>query len=420
MWRILFNTPILRSISWRILRLLRRLKISSDQEFPTMPYVFTRLEAKRVANIIVSGKLHHSMGSEVALLESEFASYQRKKYALATNAGTSALELAIKAIGIHPGDEIIVPAYTFVATAQAVLSRGGVPVFADIDDTFTISTPSIEKLITSRTKAIIPVHMFGNVADMDKIIQIAIKHKLRVIEDACQAVGAKYKGFPVGSLGDIGCFSFNTRKAITTGQGGMVVTSKKEYFDIMLITRETGQINETVGSDVITTGNTFSLTEMQASLARSILQKLDSLNAKRLRNYNLFTQCINTSSGLLRWNRILPNSQPSFSRLVLMIDFEKLKTTREIFIKRMNTSGIPMKTFYPVPLYKYSLFQKQKDTLTKSEYPFFMNKHVNYRMVHHSFVEKFCRQQVGLEFSPYLTDNHIYLLCDQLNQFIST
>lgn len=400
-----------------VYKIVRRHLTQKLVEFPTRPYLFSKEEARRVYTIILSGKLHHRTGTEVSMLEKEFAAYHGVRFALATNAGTSALEMAIKAIGIKPGDEVIVPAYTFIATAQAVLSRGGVPVFADIDDTFTLSPGSVRKYISPRTKAIVAVHMFGNVADMDEINKIAKQHKLLVVEDCCQAIGASFRGKKVGSLGDIGCFSFNEKKAITTGQGGMFITNSKDFFTIANHTRETGQLDDSLASDVVTTGNTFALTEMQASLARSALTQLDKLNETRKKNYDLFIEMIDTERIPLRWYRILPQSLPSFSRLVFMVDFDHLGVTRRNFIQSMNTKGIPVRTFYPVPLYAYTLFQKRKDVLLNTTFPFTMNTRVRYSKLHLPFVELFCKNQVGIEFSPYITEDHLRYMCQTFSDY---
>ena len=384
--------------------------------FPTMPYKYTSEDAQRVYNVVLSGHLHHSCLKEVVSLEKEFAAFHKVKYALATNSGTSALESAVKAIGIKPGDEVIVPAYTFVATAQAVISRGGVPVFADIDDTYTISPKSVEEKISKRTKAILPVHLFGNVADMDSIMKIARKHNLFVIEDACQSLGASFKGRRVGAIGDIGCFSFNEKKAIATGQGGMVITSNKKFHDIMDMTRNTGQIDEELGSDVVTTGNTFSLTEMQAALARSTLTQLDELNNMRRRNYEIFLQSIDPQMRHVTWYRVLPDADASYARLVFMINFRALGISRDVFIQNCIKKGIPMKTLYPIPLYKYSLFRKRRDDMTGNTFPFDQNPHVDYRLQKLPFVEEFCKQQVAIEFSPYLRKNNIEYMVEVMKE----
>ncbi len=391
-------------------KLYRALGVNSADTIPTHQYDFKKIDAKRIYTIVLSGNLHHKIGSETKELEHEFADYHKTKFAVSTNSGTSALEMALKAIGIKPGDEVIVPAYTFVATAQAVLNRGGIPIFADIDDTYTISPESVRTKISKRTKAIIPVHIFGNPADMDAINSIAKDHKLKVIEDACQAVGARYKGKPVGSLGDIGCFSFDIKKAIYTGQGGMLITSDKKIASIAIQTRETGQLHDDTGSDVVTTGNTYALTEMQSALARIILNQLNTLNDLRRSSYNLFVKTMDTTALPINWYRILPLAEPSFSRLVFMINFQKLTVNRKDFLHEMKNLSIPLKTFYPVPLYKYSLFQKKRDLLTGSTFPFDQNSRVSYTTVRLPYAEKFCASQVGMDFSPYLKTQHIHKL----------
>jgi dTDP-4-amino-4,6-dideoxygalactose transaminase len=253
---------------------------------------------------------------------------------------------------------------------------------------------------------------------MGRILTIAKEHRLRVIEDSCQAVGAAYHGQKVGSIGDVGCFSFDAQKAMFTGQGGMFVTSQKSLYTIAHLTRETGQLHDEVGSDVVTTGNTYALTEMQAALARSILAQLDALNSWRRRNYELFTTIMDSSGLPIRWYRILPDVTPSFSRLVFMVDFKKLNVLRDSFIQDMRSEGVPLKTFYPVPLYSYSLFRKRKDAFMKSRFPFSANTSVRYNNVVLAYTEQFCQQQVGMEFSPYMSERHIRYMCKTLRQYL--
>lgn len=414
---IVKKIPYLYSLLRGFKKQIGKLFYNNDSGIPVYPYYYTKQDALSVFNVIMSQKLHHKVGKEVRLLEEEFSAYHNSRYSLATNAGTSALEMAIKSIGIKPGDEIILPAYTFVATAQAILSRGGIPIFADIDDTYTIDPNSIIQKITPRTKGIIPVHIFGNVADMDKILKIARTNNLYVIEDACQAVGAKYRGKPVGSIGDIGCFSFDIFKAISTGQGGMLITNNKKFYNIAYHTRETGQLKDELGSDVVTTGNTYALTEMQGALARSILGQLDRLNFLRRQNYEHFINLINTTSLPIHWYRILPEVTPSFSRLVFMLNFNKLKIKRTEFIRKLRFLSIPLKTFYPVPLYKYSLFKYKRDLYTKNTFPFNKTR-VNYHGLKLNYAEIFCKQQVGMEFSPYLKKHHLLLITKILREQI--
>lgn len=369
----------------------------------TVPYEYSETDAEKIFHVILSGKLTHNTGNEIITLEREFSDYIGTKYGVATNSGTSSLHLAMKAVGIQPGDEVIVPAYTFIAVAQAVLLCGGVPIFADIDDTFTLSSSSIEAAITPRTKAMIVAHMFGNVADMKRILTIARKYKLFVVEDCAQAVGARWHGKHVGSLGDIGCFSFNEKKAIPTGQGGMLTTSNPLFYRNAIATRNTGI--EMIGGkiDVTTIGSTLFMTEVQAALARRVLPHLDRLNTTRADNFHTVQNQIQVLKEYVQVYRIVPGAEPSFSRFVCMVDFRSIGISREVSIDRMQKEGIPMKTFYPLPLYKYSLFREKKDMITHKTFSFSANTHINYRTLRLPFAERFCEQQVGMELSPYLS-----------------
>jgi dTDP-4-amino-4,6-dideoxygalactose transaminase len=183
------------------------------------------------------------LGEEVAAFEEEFAAYSGARYGIAVNSGTSALHLALLAARIGPGDEVITVPFTFVATAAAILYAGARPVFVDIEPhSFTIDVHQIERAITPRTKGILPVHLYGQPADMDPIMEIARRHGLVVIEDAAQAHGAEYKGKRVGGIGDLGCFSFYPAKNLGAyGEGGMVVTNNQEYDRTVRILRDWGQ-----------------------------------------------------------------------------------------------------------------------------------------------------------------------------------
>ncbi len=180
-------------------------------------------------------------GSYVKRLEESFARFTESSYAVAVTSGTSALHLAMAALGIGPGDEVIVPAFTWISTANAVEYVGAVPVFCDIDPvTYNIDLAQIEDKITPRTKAIVPVHLFGLACDMGRIGEIADKHGLLIVEDAACGLGARFRGKHVGNFGDLGCFSFHPRKAITTGEGGMLVTADQKRYELLQALRNHG------------------------------------------------------------------------------------------------------------------------------------------------------------------------------------
>ncbi len=394
--------------------------LAPPQGFAKEPYRFTLQDALTVASIVLSGKLQHNGGTHVFALQKEFAQYHKSKYALATSTGTAAIELALRALCLAPGDEVIVPAYTSISTIQAILATNCVPVFADIDDTFTINPDSILAKLSPRTRVILPVHMFGNVADMDRIMDIARTHKVYVIEDCCQAVGAMHKNRRVGSIGDIGCFSFNAQKAIFCGQGGMLISSRPSVIGVIQTSiNEFNDAHRTTNSDIESATHTHDMTEIQALLARIILKKLDTLNSLRARHYNTLTKYITHHKLLFTPYRIRPHVVPSYSRLVGQVPFTTRGMSRKLLLQQLQRKGVPFKTYYPRPIYSYSLFQKKQDKHTKSIYPFHFNQRVVYRNVRLPFVETFCTQQIGIGISPYLSKKDIENICTSLQEALN-
>ncbi len=250
-------------------------------------YWYGKEEIDAVMEVINAGYLFR-YGSEtdpkflhkVATLEKEFAKYCGTKYALATSSGTASLVSSIMASGIQPGDEVIVPAYTFVASYSALIFSGAVPVLAEIDDSLTLDPNDIEKRITPKTKAIMPVHMLGNPSKMDEIMAIAKKHNLLVIEDACQAAGASYKGKKVGTIGNIGAFSLNIFKTINTGDGGLVVTNDEDLYTKAFGVHDQGHRPSRLGVEVgarSILGLNFRVNELTAAVGLAQLGKLDKI-----------------------------------------------------------------------------------------------------------------------------------------------
>jgi len=225
-----------------------------------------------VARVLESG--HYVLGSEVESFEQEFARYSQVQHAVAVNSGTSALHLALLAAGVGPGDEVITTPFTFYATAAAIHYVGATPVYVDIDPaTFNIDARRLEAAITEKTRAILPVHLYGQPADMDPMIELARSHELTVIEDAAQAHGAEYKGRRVGGIGDLGCFSFYPTKNLgAAGEGGMVTTNNPEYARKLRLLRNWGE--ERRYHPVIKAYN-YRLPALQAAILRVKLQRLE-------------------------------------------------------------------------------------------------------------------------------------------------
>jgi len=265
-------------------------KARTRSEIPMFPggLSYDEKEEQAVLEVIRSKRLFRYYGpagttSRVAELEKEFADYIGTEYCLATNSCTNALVAALIAAGIQPGDEVIVPAYTFVASVAAVVGANAIPVICEVDDTLTLDPVEVEKNVTSKTKAIMPVHMRGTPCQMDEIMAIAKKHGLKVIEDVAQANGGSYKGKMLGSIGDAGCYSLQYHKVITSGEGGLLVTNDLDLYNRSLAIHDTGagwRTNETTEDDIPFSGFNMRMTEMQGALASVQLSKLDALVVK--------------------------------------------------------------------------------------------------------------------------------------------
>ncbi|MCD6308232.1 MAG: DegT/DnrJ/EryC1/StrS family aminotransferase [Candidatus Latescibacteria bacterium] len=244
-------------------------------------------EKREVLDVLESGYLFRygdlndpSFKRKVYTLEREFAAYCEVGHALATSSGTSALYVTLKAMGVGEGDEVIVPAYTFVATYSAVIFAGAVPVLAEIDDSLCIDPEDVRKRITPKTKAVLPVHMLGNPCDMNEIADIAEREGLMILEDACQACGGSYKGRMLGSIGDMGAFSLNIFKTITAGDGGIVVTDNADLYSRAYAYHDQGHTPDRAGVEIgarTTLGMNFRANELTGAVALAQLRKIDPI-----------------------------------------------------------------------------------------------------------------------------------------------
>lgn len=318
------------------------------------------------------------MGENVREFEAEFSNYIGVKHAISVGNGTDALIIALKALGIGKGDEVITTPFTFFATAESISFVGATPIFVDVQlDTFNLDPSKIEEKITSRTKAIMPVHIFGQSCDMDEINRIAQKYNLKVIEDACQAVGGEYKGRKIGTLGDIACFSFFPTKNLgCAGDGGMIVTDnddlatmckgyrthgsgedgKKTYnliHNINLRHNINGKVQENTSSDNTiynaqkyynyVVGHNSRLDEIQAAILRIKLPLLDKWNEKR-REY-----AIHYNKELSNTNLRTPIEQPEVKHVYHMYILESEE--RDKIVSHLKENGISTGIYYPIPLH---------------------------------------------------------------------
>lgn len=318
---------------------------------PIVKLVFSKEEENAVLKVLRSGYI--VQGSEVESFEKEFAKYLGCKYAVAVSSGTTALHLALLSLGFDKGDEIITTPFSFIASANAILYVGAKPVFVDIGEDFNIDIKKIEAKITRNTKAILPVHLFGNPCEMDEIMCLAKKYKLFVIEDACQAHGAEYKGRKVGTFGNLSCFSFYATKNMTTGEGGMITTNNKKAYEFLIKARSHGSIKRYYHEFL---GYNFRMAEIPASIGRIQLKKLDRANVKRRKNANYLNEKLKNISGLIL-PKISSYKKSAFHQYTVGVT-KKFPYPREKFIEILEKKGIGFSIFYPVPIHKQEEFLK--------------------------------------------------------------
>lgn len=296
---------------------------------------------REVVEVLRSGQ--YILGKHNNALQEELAEYIGVKHAVTLNSGTDALHLALRALDIGPGDEVISTAFTFVATTEAIGIVGATPVFADIDnDTFNIDPKKIEDLITPKTKAIIPVHLYGQPCDMDAIMDIAKRHNLYVIEDACQAIGALYKGKMVGSIGDVGCFSFYPTKNLgAMGDGGLLTTNSEAIKDRVIALRNHGGAVRYHHDEI---GVNSRLDEVQAAVLRIKLKHINEWNKKRRENAARYNELFSQYSDIITPVE-LDDTYCVYHQYTVKIP------NRDNIHKMLIERGVGAMLYYPIPLH---------------------------------------------------------------------
>ena len=303
---------------------------------------------KEVLEVLASGS--YILGKHNKALQEEFANYVGSKYSLGLNSGTDALHLALRALNIGRGDEVITTAFTFVATASAIGLAGATPVFVDInEDTFNIDADKIEAAITPKTKAIIPVHLYGQPADMDKIMDIAKRHNLKVVEDCCQAIGAEYKGQKVGTFGDFGCFSFYPTKNLGgMGDGGMITCNDQALFDRIVALRNHGGAIRYYHDEL---GVNSRLDEIQAAILRVKLNYIDEWNKARQENAYRYNELF-AKYPEIETPKEIENSYCVYHQYTIKIE------NRDEVHKLLQENGVGAMIYYPVPLHLQKLHKE--------------------------------------------------------------
>ena len=284
------------------------------------------------------------LGKEVELFEQEFAAYCEAKYAVGLDSGISALELALRAYGIGQGDEVITVSHTFIATVSSISFTGASPVFVDVDPvTYNLEPAQLEAAITPRTKAILPVHLYGQPAEMDEILAVARKYDLIVIEDACQAHGARYQGRRVGALGHAGCFSFYPGKNLGAyGDGGMLVTNDAELAEKVRMLRNYGQREK---YHHVFLAYNRRLDTLQAAVLRVKLRRLDEWNAMRQRTAQLYSECLQDQEDIITLPRAASDRSHVYHLYVIQ------HPQRDALLASFHEQGISAGIHYPLPVH---------------------------------------------------------------------
>ncbi|MDH5430620.1 MAG: DegT/DnrJ/EryC1/StrS family aminotransferase [Nitrosopumilus sp.] len=307
-------------------------------------------EISAVTSILKNGALTSASnqgGKNVQNFEKSVASFVKSKYVIAVNSGTSALQAALYALDIKNGDEVLVPSFTFVATANAVISTGAKPIFVDIlKENYTIDPYELEKKITKKTRAIIPVHLYGNMADVDRLNEISKKYNIPIIEDSAQSLGSMYKGKHSGTFFEMGCYSMYPAKVMTAGEGGFVVTDNKKLKDRLLMIRNHGMIH---GYDTKIFGLNLRLPEINAAIATVQMKKLPNFLKIRKQNAELLTRLLSDLKITLPRQR----KNENVNWYLYTIALEK----RDKLLKKLNEKGIGAASYYPTPVHKTPFYK---------------------------------------------------------------
>jgi len=328
-----------------------------SKPYPKWPD-FDKSDERALVDVLHSGLWGRHLGTRVDAFEAAFAEYQGARFGVAVMNGSVALRIALLAAGIQEGDEVIVPAYTFIATASAVIEANAIPVFCDIDpDTYCLSPACLEEALTQRTRAIIPVHFAGQSAQMDVIMPMAAKHNLVVIEDAAHAHGAEFKGQRLGSIGDFGCFSFQASKNLTAGEGGIILTNEGRYERLCRALHTCGRYPEREWYEHFLPGGNYRLTEFQAALLLSQLARLENQTERRNRNGLYLNERLSEIPGIQPIKRGWGETRHAYHLYIFRYHAEDFSgLPRERFLAALKAEGIPNSAGYGLPLYRQRLF----------------------------------------------------------------
>jgi len=367
--------------------------VKLKREIPIAKPVLGKEEEEAVKKVLQSGIL--TQGKKVKSFEETFANYIGVEHAVAVTNGTSALDIALKTLRIGLGDEVIVPAFSFIASSNCVLFQGAKPVFADIDQrSFNIDPSDVNEKITAKTKAIIAVHLFGQSVQMEELKEIAQDHGILLIEDAAQAHGAEYKGKKVGGLSNISCFSFYATKNMTTGEGGMITTNNGELAKKAYLLRDHGQ-TEKYHHTIL--GYNYRMTELSAAVGLVQLKKLDKLNKKRRKNAWMLTNGIEKIPGLTP-PYVEEYAKHVFYQYVVKVE-EDYPLERNELADYLEKMGIGVAVHYPTPIYRQPLYHE-----------------LGYDKMICPMAEESCKRVLSLPVHPSVDEEDIQYILDVLKK----
>ncbi len=352
----------------------------TDHKFPAWPQ-FNEQSYMDIIEPLKSGKVNYWTGKKGKEFEEMFAAYSGAKMAVSCTSGTSAVHIAVAGLGIGPGDEVIVPSYTFIATSFAVLQAGAIPVFCDTATDHTMDPAKIEALISKRTKAIIVVHLYGIVCDMDAILSVAARHQLYVIEDSAQCLGGVYKGKKVGTVGHVGTFSFCQSKHFTTGgEGGMVITTDEEIgwscrafrdhgfdvkkrFDLLSLEEESDYVHNSVGYN-------YRMTEIQSIIGINELKRFETWNMPRRYRYaKMYDEALCGIQGIAALPLNTPERRNAYWEYPVILDLNCLDTDATGIIMELRELGIPVFKIQWPEAYKERVY-REHNGFGSAKFPF--------------------------------------------------
>lgn len=367
-------------------------------------------ERKNVQEVLNSGRF--LQGPFVKEFETKWAEYVGTEHAIAVANGTTAIQLTLKALGIKPGEEVIVPSLTFGSTATAVVHQAGVPVFADIDrELYTLDHRDLERCVTDETFAVMPVHLYGHPAEMDEICDFSDDHDLYVIEDAAQAHGASYKGNKVGSLGEVGCFSFYATKNITTGEGGIVTTDNDAVAERLRMLRSHGMANR---DEHVTLGYNYRMSDLNGAIGTAQVDKLDEFNQRRRKvSERLLNEL--TDLSWLEPATVREYVEHAYFWAPFEVRTDEIGMTGKEIWEELKQLGVETRHRYNVPLYDQPVFEEHRGF--NCDFPWSANPNDYDYDLSLPNVEEVVGNVIGLPNHPNIAQEEVEYVIDTVREF---